>query len=350
MAKIKNIFLNGSEVKVNIIGQNCDIRNDGVDTVYISTNPDIVAGETDVLSVPAGQSAKLLDSCGTVYLLGTGTVVLCGNDHAYLVFRTAATSAGDGGIDQLARDAINAHAADLNIHLTEEDAVNAAAVTISNPNLLINPDFRINQRGESVYSEVGYTADRWKLQFPNSAASIEDGGYKLGLTSSAIDNSIASVIQTIEEPERFCGRMVTLSVDYKTVVSNRVYIEVATTDHSDASHVVAGKFITEGTGKYSVTGIIPNDVKTMFVRIYGADRRAGDDIDAYSIINYAKLELGSIATPFTPPDPATELAKCQRYYQIHSTGDIAEVDLRPTMRDIPVVSEASGGYAYEVDI
>ena len=29
---------------------------------------------------------------------------------------------------------------------------------------------------------------------------------------------------------------------------------------------------------------------------------------------WAKLELGSIATPFVPPDPATELTKCQRYY------------------------------------
>lgn len=181
----------------------------------------------------------------------------------------------------------------------------------SNPNLLINPDFKINQRGESAYSGVGYTADMWKLQFPNSSASIEEGGYKLGLTASSGDTSIASVMQTIEEPERFCGKMVTLTVDYKTVVSNRVYIEVATTDHSDASHLVAGKFITEGAGKYSVTGIIPDDVKTMFVRIYGADRRVGDDIDAYSIINYAKLELGSIATPFVSPDPATELLRIQ---------------------------------------
>ena len=32
-------------------------------------------------------------------------------------------------------------------------------------------------------------------------------------------------------------------------------------------------------------------------------------------LNWAKLELGSVATPFVPPDPATELAKCQRYYQ-----------------------------------
>lgn len=36
---------------------------------------------------------------------------------------------------------------------------------ISNPNLLINPDFKINQRGQNSYSSTkdNYTVDRWKL-------------------------------------------------------------------------------------------------------------------------------------------------------------------------------------------
>ncbi|MBS6585778.1 MAG: hypothetical protein KH345_06450 [Eubacterium sp.] len=32
---------------------------------------------------------------------------------------------------------------------------------------------------------------------------------------------------------------------------------------------------------------------------------------------WVKLELGSAATPFVPPDPATELLKCQRYFTIY---------------------------------
>ena len=34
-----------------------------------------------------------------------------------------------------------------------------------------------------------------------------------------------------------------------------------------------------------------------------------------TIIKWAKLELGSIATPFVFPDKTTELLKCKRYYQ-----------------------------------
>ena len=34
-----------------------------------------------------------------------------------------------------------------------------------------------------------------------------------------------------------------------------------------------------------------------------------------SWISEVKVELGTVATPFIPDDPATNLAKCQRYYQ-----------------------------------
>ena len=66
---------------------------------------------------------------------------------------------------------------------------------------------------------------------------------------------------------------------------------------------------------------------------------------------WAKLELGGAATPFCPPDPATELAKCQRYYQIRSTGDIAAVDMRPTMCATPTVTQLrDGNYAYSAEL
>lgn len=33
----------------------------------------------------------------------------------------------------------------------------------SNPNLLINSDFKINQRGATSYESHGYSVDRWKI-------------------------------------------------------------------------------------------------------------------------------------------------------------------------------------------
>lgn len=40
--------------------------------------------------------------------------------------------------------------------------VNYLGTKFSNPNLLINPDFKINQRKASSYTS-GYTVDRWRI-------------------------------------------------------------------------------------------------------------------------------------------------------------------------------------------
>ena len=40
----------------------------------------------------------------------------------------------------------------------------------------------------------------------------------------------------------------------------------------------------------------------------------GDTSGTECIVEWVKLELGSVATPFVPPDPASELVKCQRYF------------------------------------
>ena len=46
----------------------------------------------------------------------------------------------------------------------------------SNPNLLINPDFKINQRGATSYERQGYSVDRWKISnvtvTPNASGGI----------------------------------------------------------------------------------------------------------------------------------------------------------------------------------
>lgn len=123
MANIKTIALTGAETAVYISGQNCDIRNDGTDIVYASTLPGVTAGADGVLSIPAGGAAKLLDTGGAVYLLGTGSVQLCGNDYSEQVFKVAASASGGGGgtEDTVARTAINTHTANGEIHVTAEE-------------------------------------------------------------------------------------------------------------------------------------------------------------------------------------------------------------------------------------
>lgn len=108
MGKYKTAALGGSEVSVAVTGINCDIRNDSANTIYASAKPNIKAGADGVLAIPAGQAAKLLASNGRVYLLGSGSVQLCGNDYEEAVFKSALGGGGGSGVDQTARNAVTA--------------------------------------------------------------------------------------------------------------------------------------------------------------------------------------------------------------------------------------------------
>lgn len=75
----------------------------------------------------------------------------------------------------------------------------------------------------------------------------------------------------------------------------------------------------------------------------------GIEIGDSLTIEWMKLENGS-ATLFVHPDLATELEKCQRFYQIRSTNDIDPLDLRPSMRTITDIKAVEGGYAYVAEL
>lgn len=336
MADIKTIALNGAEISVDITGDNCDIRNDGTEVVYASAMSGVTAGADGVLSIPAGGAAKLLDTAGAVYLLGTGSVQLCGNDYEELVFKSAASASGGGGEDTVARTAINTHAANAEIHLTAEDAIAVAATTISNPNLLINPDFKVNQRGATEYSGLsGYCVDAWVRNVDVTVNVTEDG---ISLEYSTETNP--TIYQRIENPERFCGKAITISA----FVGDTVVHATGTVPNSLATNdVLFRAYLKDVSTDYSDSDahirLQVNNNQLLFV------------LAELPMVNGAKLELGSVATSFTPPDPATELAKCQRYYQIHTTGDIDPVDLRPSMRIAPTVTQlGDGNYAYSAEL
>lgn len=120
----RTITLGGTEQEIKITGRNCDIRNDGVGVIYASTKPNITAGADGVMSVPAGQAARLRCVKGVVYMLGTGSVQLCGHDYSELVFKCAPTGGGGSGEDIVARNAIDSHANNTEIHITAAEKSN----------------------------------------------------------------------------------------------------------------------------------------------------------------------------------------------------------------------------------
>lgn len=148
----------------------------------------------------------------------------------------------------------------------------------SNPNLLINPDFRINQRGISSPT-AAFGADRWA------------GTYTVSDSTIVFSQAEQYMLQSIENIDSLIGREATATV----------YYDDGTAD--------------KGTATISDTAYFFTTSRTHCL-VYTQNGIKGLEIWAAAPCNIVgvKLELGNTATPFVPPDPATELAKCQRYY------------------------------------
>ena len=182
---------------------------------------------------------------------------------------------------------------------TEADTVlDNKIAQISNPNLLINSDFRnpINQRGQTSYTypsqgqQKMYTIDRWYLSpRPGETLTVNDGCITLTAGSSA---SVTAIYQRFEKLE-FGTYTLTTKINGKvysvTLNCNGEYVDKTWDD---------GVFIFYSYG---------DSVNTFGI---GAVASLMSSMD----IEWAKLEQGSIATPFVPRPIGEEIALCQRYY------------------------------------
>lgn len=172
---------------------------------------------------------------------------------------------------------------------------------LSNPNLLINPNFAINQRGQASYTGAGYGVDRWKgIGTKITATPVANG---IQLSSSGTSNIY--IKQIVEE--NLAGKTVTASCKLSAInggEGGRLAVYYST-DGTSWTLINGMTIATVGISKLTAT--IPANAVYVSVDI---GVRPSSDV----VFEWAKLEIGSVATEFSPPDNATELLKCQRYY------------------------------------
>lgn len=156
---------------------------------------------------------------------------------------------------------------------------NVISGIVSNPNIFINPNFRINQRGKSVYTLAEYTADRWKVD-REATIKVENGHIEV--------SAECSLFQALENYQDLLGKTMTFSASTNkgfakgTIVVNDGHEYFYADDNFQLYHH------EKWFGIYSVTGVV---------------------------VYWMKLELGVIATQFVTPNPVEELVKCRRYYE-----------------------------------
>ena len=189
---------------------------------------------------------------------------------------------------------------------------------ISNPNLLDNPWFTVNQRGQSSYTIVNaYSVDRWKaiIDDPNLSCTISINSDNSLTVSAPASNIWFIQYGPIIDLELLKGKTITLSVDATASDNNsgRLYSSFFANnrwDEFDATNIPAGRHIT------SLTFTIPSSF------VYPVTEYTSFGINIYSnksiTIHSTKLEIGSVSTLHmdTAPNYQQELAKCQRYFQI----------------------------------
>ena len=177
-----------------------------------------------------------------------------------------------------------------------------------NPYLLINPDFLVNQRGQNEYSS-GYTVDGWYIE--GNKCSVRPNADGILITSAINpDSNTHAFWQKIENPLAPGKYTLSLNVlEVSGVWSSRIRTVNASGDYVDSYYT---SLLHKGVNKVSVDLSEGEYISAVSVGI-----NAGTEVGNSVKLAWLKLELGSAATPFVPPDPATELLKCQRYFTIY---------------------------------
>lgn len=193
--------------------------------------------------------------------------------------------------------------------------INTGFSYISNPNLLDNWYFGnpVNQRGQTSYTDAGYGIDRWFMT--SGALKIQNGIIELSGSSNG-----GAFEQKIENPKRFAGKTVTLSVLGKRSKSSW-YIAV----RQDGVYRDINMLITNSFACASVTFVADSTLSNELVINFAC----WDESDVAEI-KAIKLELGSQQTLAHQdadgnwvlneiPDYGEQLRRCQRYFwRLHS--------------------------------
>ncbi len=165
---------------------------------------------------------------------------------------------------------------------------------LSNHNLLINDCFQVWQRGTSFTfskNEVKYTADRVRF-WCNSESGLKvtkDNGLKVETTDSCM-------YYVFEDD--FFKKLANKQLTFSISISNKV---------------ITKSFIFQLSDEWTT---LTGDTETgIHIAIAPQYKRLEIAITKNVIVNWWKLELGSVATPFVPRPYGEELALCQRYYE-----------------------------------
>jgi hypothetical protein len=198
------------------------------------------------------------------------------------------------------------------LDILDESILNAAYPWA---NLLTNPGFEVWQRGTGAFTTTAaFTADRWQMTIGTGTLSVSrdsanaDTGSQYCAAATTTGTVDSLVRQLLEDYIGLRGRTLTLSVRVKASVASGVRIFLY-----DSVNAYRYSSYHTGGGAYetiTLTLAIPAATTSIY---------AGIRFSAVGTfyIDSAVLVVGSVAPPYAPLHPQEDLARCQRYYEVH---------------------------------
>ncbi|MGI5896275.1 MAG: hypothetical protein ACOX6U_04885, partial [Oscillospiraceae bacterium] len=252
-------------------------------------------------------------------------------------------------------DTVNEHTEDNTIHITAEEREKWNGYAL--PNLLLNPDFGVNQRGKTSYSanSTVYTYDRWLTAYATVTREANTSPAPVPYMAKCVFQNLnwPNFGQTLEHYSQYVGKALTVRFWIKGLpgtssvtlfMGDSLYNIPLTGDWQEVTRTFDP--VTEGTVSFSRKGLLLQSSVVSPVAGTGFYLAA------------PQLVYGSFAGVYIPPNPAEELLKCQRYYYVSSnnriygytnaTNEISKtvyptVALPAAMRTVPTVTMPTNG-------
>ncbi|NRT89453.1 hypothetical protein [Clostridium beijerinckii] len=214
-------------------------------------------------------------------------------------------------IDKTVRGAIN----EVNTSLS--DSANKIA-QLSNPNLLINGDFQVWQRGTSFNTSNSYCADRWMSVFLPSGSVAKD---IKGLKITGCGTGGLFIVQSLEDKDynKLLGKTVCFSCDLsvENMLQGSLFMQITDSTNVLGKISIDKNLLSNTPKRFNIIVDIPATANNCRIFI-GSVKDVGAGVinsDCNVYVGNGKLELGDKATPFVPRLYAEELVLCKRYYE-----------------------------------
>lgn len=301
--KVAIFVINGSKITVDFDGDECNVpvlpNSSFVQVFLMSGNGDLELATTAV-------NIKLEST------IAAGDLSEYNQLSNYLTrILTAINKIEDGGVVIK-----NAERADFAENANNSESATFAqtaliAQNVSNSNILINGDFKINQRGKNLYDENNkYTVDRWNL---NGGTLVVNSDGSVSHTATSDSQGIR---QYIEFPSHLAGEKLTLSCCCSSTANKQIEILLENNGNVVSLGIESSELLSEEILTLSVT--LPtniNDNNKLYVFL--CTPQASQSIT----YKWAKLEIGESNTKFIPRLYSDELNLCQRYYISYNKAD-----------------------------